>query len=148
MLNSFELTVIYSLVKLKNLLFSKPLVRKCKCYNFVKFQKSLPASPGTAYIQVSGAKQLLRKRKKTYTVQEDKKMNTYETELNLNQMVRITGGTNNNNPNPDKMDPGIDGIINGENYNAIAQAIADWLNGDNNRTRNVNNDVDIYDTAI
>ena len=30
----------------------------------------------------------------------------------------------------------------------IAQAIADWLNGDNNRTRNVNNDVDIYDTAI
>ena len=90
----------------------------------------------------------MRKRKKTYTEQEDKKKNTYETELNLNQMVRITGGTNNNNPNPDKMDPGIDGIINGENYNAIAQAIADWLNGDNNRTRNVNNDVDIYDTAI
>ncbi len=75
-------------------------------------------------------------------------MNTYETELNLNQMVRITGGTNNKNPNPDKMDPGIDSIINGKNYDAIAQAIADWLNGDNNRSRNVNNDVDIYDTAI
>ena len=73
-------------------------------------------------------------------------MNTYETELNLNQMVKITGG--NNNPNPDKMDPGIDGIINGENYNAVAQTIADWLNGDNNRSRDVNNDVDIYDTAI
>ena len=74
-------------------------------------------------------------------------MNTYETELILNQMGRITGGVN-NNPNPGKMDPGIDGIINGENYNAVAQAIADWLNGDNNRSRNVNNDVDIYDTAI
>ena len=75
-------------------------------------------------------------------------MNTYEMEMNQNQMGRITGGSNNKNPNPDKMDPGIDGIINGEKYNAIAQAIADWLNGDNNRTRNVNNDVDIYDTAI
>ena len=75
-------------------------------------------------------------------------MNTYETELNLNQMVQITGGKNNKNPNPDKMDPGIDGIINGKNYNAIAQKIADWLNGDTNRSRNVNNDVDIYDTAI
>ena len=75
-------------------------------------------------------------------------MNTYETELNLNQMVRITGGTNNKNPNPGKMDPGIDGIINGKNYDAIAQLIADWLNGDDNRSRNVNNDVDIYDTAI
>ena len=74
-------------------------------------------------------------------------MNTYETELNLNQMVRITGGVN-NNPNPDKMDPGIDGIINGENYDAIAQEIADWLNGDNERSRNVNNNVDIYDIEI
>ena len=74
-------------------------------------------------------------------------MNTYETELNLNQMAQITGGVN-NNPNPDKMDPGIDGIINGPNYDAVAQAIADWLNGDDTRTRNVNNDVDIYDTAI
>ena len=74
-------------------------------------------------------------------------MNTYETELNLNQMERITGGVN-NNPNPGKMDPGVDGIINGENYNAIAQQIADWLNGDDNRTRNVNNNIDIYDTEI
>ena len=72
-------------------------------------------------------------------------MNTYEMELN--QMVWITGGVN-NNPNPDKMDPGIDGIINGENYDAIAQKIADWLNGDNERSRNVNNNVDIYDIDI
>ena len=74
-------------------------------------------------------------------------MKTYETELNLDQMVRITGGVN-NNPNPGKMDPGIDGLINGQNYDAIAQKIADWLNGDNNRSRNVNNDIDIYDTEI
>ena len=38
-------------------------------------------------------------------------MNTYEMEMNQNQMGRITGGSNNKNPNPDKMDPGIDGII-------------------------------------
>ena len=75
-------------------------------------------------------------------------MNTYAAELNLNQMAGITGGTNNKNPNPDKMDPGIDGIINGKNYDAIAQKIADWLNGDNDRSRNVNNNVDIYDTDI
>ena len=74
-------------------------------------------------------------------------MNAYEKELNLNQMEQISGGVH-NNPNPGKMDPGIDSIINGQNYDAIAQAIADWLNGDNTRTRNVNNDVDIYDTAI
>ena len=74
-------------------------------------------------------------------------MNTYETELNPGQMVRITGGVN-NNPNPDKMDPGIDGMINGQNYDAIAQQIADWLNGDNDRSRNVNNNVNIYDTEI
>ena len=73
-------------------------------------------------------------------------MNAYEKELNLDQMVKVTGGKG--NPTPDTMDPGIDSIINGDNYDAIAQAIADWLNGDNNRTRNVNNDVDIYDTAI
>ena len=74
-------------------------------------------------------------------------MNTCRTELNMNQLEQITGGVN-NNPNPDKMDPGIDGIINGKNYDLIAQLIADWLNGDNNRTRNVNNDINIYDTEI
>ena len=74
-------------------------------------------------------------------------MNTCRTEMNMNQLEQITGGVN-NNPNPDKMDPGIDGIINGKNYDLIAQLIADWLNGDNNRTRNVNNDINIYDTEI
>ena len=75
-------------------------------------------------------------------------MKTNETELNLNQMGEITGGTNNKNPNPGKMDPGIDLIINGKNYDLIAQWIANWLNGDNTRSRRVNNDVDIYDTDI
>ena len=74
-------------------------------------------------------------------------MNTCRMEMNMNQLEQITGGVN-NNPNPDKMDPGIDGIINGKNYDLIAQLIADWLNGDNNRTRNVNNDINIYDTEI
>ena len=74
-------------------------------------------------------------------------MNTCRTEMNMNELEQITGGVN-NNPNPDKMDPGIDGIINGKNYDLIAQLIADWLNGDNNRTRNVNNDINIYDTEI
>ena len=67
--------------------------------------------------------------------------------MNMNELEQITGGVN-NNPNPDKMDPGIDGIINGKNYDLIAQLIADWLNGDNNRTRKVNNDINIYDTDI
>ena len=74
-------------------------------------------------------------------------MNTCRTEMNMNELEQITGGVN-NNPNPDKMDPGIDGIINGKNYDAIAQKIADWLNGDNDRSRNVNNNVDIYDIDI
>lgn len=75
-------------------------------------------------------------------------MNNYEMELNLNQMAGITGGKTNKNPDPGKMDPGIDGIINGKKYDAIAQWIANWLNGYNNRSRKVNNNVDIYDTEI
>ena len=73
-------------------------------------------------------------------------MNTNTKELNLNQMGQITGGSS--NPTPGNMDPGIDGIINGKNYDFIARLIADILNGDDNRSRKVNNDVDIYDTAI
>lgn len=39
------------------------LARKRKYYNFVKFKKSLPASFGAVYIQVSEAKQLRQKEK-------------------------------------------------------------------------------------
>ena len=69
-------------------------------------------------------------------------------ELSGPEMMAVTGGKTNNNPNPGKMDPGIDGIINGKNYDAIAQWIANWLNGDNKRSRKVNNNVDMYDTEI
>jgi hypothetical protein len=39
--------------------------------HFVKFEKLLPSFPGAAYIQVSGAKQLLQKIKTTPTGQEE-----------------------------------------------------------------------------
>ena len=73
-------------------------------------------------------------------------MNTKTMELNASQMEKVFGGGG--NPTPNKLDAPVDEILNGKNYNWIAQRIADWLNGDNNRSRNVNNDVDIYDTAI
>ena len=72
-------------------------------------------------------------------------MKTNTMELNTSQMEKIFGG---GNPTPNNLDAPVDEILNGKNYNWIAQMIANWLNGDNNRTRNVNNDVDIYDTAI
>ena len=72
-------------------------------------------------------------------------MKAYEMELNLDQMALAAGGTVNKNPTPGNV--GIDGIINGQNYDAIAQAIADWLNGDDVRTRQVESR-DIYDCEI
>lgn len=95
-----------------------------------------------AYKQVRGAKTPPENRKEIIT------MNANAMMLNINRMEEIRGGTVNKNPSPSKMDPGIDQIINGKNYDWIAQQIADWLNGDNNRTREVNNQVDIYDTEI
>jgi hypothetical protein len=73
-------------------------------------------------------------------------MNTNTIELDMNMMGAVTGGTVNKNPTPGN--PGIDIIINGDNYDTIAQAIANWLNGDDVRTRKINNDVDIYDCDI
>ena len=75
-------------------------------------------------------------------------MNTNTAELNAMQIEAVCGGTTNKNPTPSKLDAPIDSILNGKNYDAIAQKIADWLNGDNTRTRNVNEKQDIYDTAI
>lgn len=69
-------------------------------------------------------------------------------ELSGPEMMAVTGGKTNNNPNPGSMTSPIDQIVNGKNYDAIAQMIADWLNGDNTRSRKVKNDVDIYDTDI
>ena len=67
-------------------------------------------------------------------------------EIRLDEMSMVTGGTVNKNPTPGN--PGIDGIINGKNYDAVAQAIADILNGDNVRTRRVDDSRDIYDCVI
>jgi len=68
------------------------------------------------------------------------------TEIRIDDMTMFIGGTVNKNPTPGN--PGIDVIINGKNYDAIAQYIADILNGDNVRTRKVDNDLDIYDCII
>ena len=69
-------------------------------------------------------------------------------ELSLEMLVAVNGGTVNDNYTPDGYCDGIDDMINGDNYDAIAQWIADILNGDDERTRDVDNDVDIYDCVI
>ena len=69
-------------------------------------------------------------------------------EIEMTELARVTGGQVNKNPNPGKMDPGIDQIINGKNYDAVAQKIADWLNGDTERTRPIDNSQDINDFII
>ena len=73
-------------------------------------------------------------------------MKNERMEIRLDEMSMVTGGTVNKNPTPGN--PGIDGIINGKNYDAVAQAIADILNGDNVRTRQVDDSRDIYDCVI
>lgn len=75
-------------------------------------------------------------------------MNTNKAELNLMELEGIHGGITHKNPTPDRYDRGIDQILNGKTYDWIAQKIADWLNGDTERSRKVNNKVDIYDTDI
>ena len=73
-------------------------------------------------------------------------MKNERMEIRLDEMSMVTGGTVNKNPTPGN--PGIDGIINGKNYDAVAQAIADILNGDDVRTRRVDDSRDIYDCVI
>ncbi len=74
-------------------------------------------------------------------------INNRET-LSMDDLTKVNAGTVNKNPSPNKPDAGIDQIINGKNYDAIAQKIADGLTPDRPRTRNVENDVDIYDCEI
>lgn len=65
--------------------------------------------------------------------------------LTAEQLDAATGGTANKNPNPGKIDNGLDNIINGDTYDAIAQQVADWINGDDERTRDVcNRDINDY----
>ena len=68
--------------------------------------------------------------------------------IGLDELAMVAGGTVNDNYTPDSYGDGIDDMINGDNYDAIAQKIADYLNGDDKRTRKVDNNVDIYDCEI
>ena len=70
-------------------------------------------------------------------------MNRCEKEMEL-----VSGGRVTLNPTPGKMDTGIDLILNGKNYDALAQWVADHLNPDIPRTRQVDNSQDIYDYRI
>ena len=70
------------------------------------------------------------------------------TEMNILQLEAVCGGKNNKNPTLDRPDAAIDSIVNGKNYDYIAQKIADWLNGDDTRSRGVNNSMNIYDVDI
>ncbi|MCQ2535522.1 MAG: hypothetical protein MJ110_00975 [Lachnospiraceae bacterium] len=74
-------------------------------------------------------------------------------EINDAALNNVTGGTVNKNPTPGKIND-MDSMFNGKNYDQIASLIAAWLSrNDSNtpyckRTRNVNNNVDIYDISI
>ncbi len=69
-------------------------------------------------------------------------------EIELTYLDRVTGGKVNSNPTPSGAAGIADSAINGKNYNAVAQMIADWLNGDDVRTRKIDNTQDINDFII
>ena len=77
-------------------------------------------------------------------------MNIYASKMEIREELlnRVTGGTVNKNPTPGNMTSIVDQTINGKNYDALAQMIADWLNGDDKRTRPIDNSKDIYDCKI
>ena len=75
-------------------------------------------------------------------------MNADKMEINEELLNQVTGGTANKNPNPSNTTSIVDQTINGDNYDALAQMIADWLNGDDVRTRPIDNSQDIYDFVI
>ncbi len=68
--------------------------------------------------------------------------------LTEDMLQEVTGGTVNKNPSPATIGWIIDQIFNGATYDAIAQYFANLMNGDDVRTRQVKNDVDIYDCDI
>ena len=79
---------------------------------------------------------------------ETMNINASQIEINEELLDRVTGGTVNKNPNPKNTTSVMDQTINGKNYDALAQMIADWLNGDDVRTRKIDNNQDIYDCII
>ncbi len=77
-------------------------------------------------------------------------MYAYEITARLNEeeLSLVTGGKVNKNVDPGNLTRGVDIVINGKNYDALAQRIADFLCPPSPRTRKVNNDVDINDCDI
>ena len=70
---------------------------------------------------------------------------TNMSEIAFEQLGMVAGGGVNDNYTPDSIGDGYDDMINGETYDAIAQKIADWLNGDDVRTREISTrDVNDY----
>lgn len=69
-------------------------------------------------------------------------------ELRLNQLGQAAGGTVNKNPTPNNTTNIVDDTVNGENYDAVATAIAHRISPPPARKRKVNNTYDIYDVSI
>ena len=69
-------------------------------------------------------------------------------ELELQQLGQAAGGTVNKNPSPKNTTNIVDDTVNGENYDAIAEAIARKINPAPPRKRNVDNSHSIYDVSI
>ena len=69
-------------------------------------------------------------------------------ELQLQQLGQAAGGTVNKNPSPKNTTNIVDDTVNGENYDAVATAIAHRISPPPARKRKVNNSYDIYDVAI
>ena len=69
-------------------------------------------------------------------------------ELRLNQLGQAAGGATNKNPTPKNTTTIVDDTINGENYDAIAQAIVNKISPPPARKRAVDNAQDIYDVSI
>ncbi len=75
-------------------------------------------------------------------------INLAHMEISEELLGQVNGGTVNKNPTPSNTTSIVDQTINGKNYDAIAQKIADWLNGDDVRTRPIDNAQDINDYMI
>ena len=75
-------------------------------------------------------------------------INEIQMEISEELLDQAIGGTVNKNPTPSNTTSIVDQTINGKNYDAVAQKIADWLNGDDVRTRKIDNTQDIYDYRI
>ncbi len=69
-------------------------------------------------------------------------------EMNSDMLSAVNGGKVNKNIDPKSITNWVDSTINGKEYDALAQIIADALNPKQERIRPVNNNVDIYDCAI